>query len=68
MYRFPGIAVDNDRWSAFIDGSFTILFGSIAAELRWMQGSDPIDALPAISDFDPKAGTFFGSIGARLSL
>jgi hypothetical protein len=68
VYRYAGIAGDNDRWSAFIDGSFTILFGSIVAELGWMQGADPIDALPAISDFDPGAGTFFGSVGARLSL
>jgi hypothetical protein len=68
VYRFDDIAVDNDRWSAFIDGSFTILFGTIAAELGWMQGSDPIGALPAISEFDPGEGTFFGSVGARLSL
>jgi hypothetical protein len=68
VYRFNDVAVDNDRWSAFIDGSFTILFGSVVAELGWMQGSDPIQGFPSTSDFDPKEGTFFGSIGARLSL
>ncbi|WP_420129961.1 hypothetical protein [Longimicrobium sp.] len=68
VYRFNEVGVDNDRWSAFIDGSFTILFGSIVAEAGWMQGSNAIQGFPSTSDFDPKDGTFFGSIGARLSL
>ena len=68
IYRFPDVAVDNDRWSAFLDASFTILFGSLVAEAGWMQGSDPIEGFPSTSDFDPKEGTFFGSLGARLSL
>ncbi|WP_420129962.1 hypothetical protein [Longimicrobium sp.] len=68
VIRFTDVAVDNDRWSAFVNGSFTILFGSLVAELGWMQGSDPIQGFPSTSDFDPNEGTFFGSIGARLSL
>lgn len=68
VYRFNDVAVDNDRWSAFLDASFTILFGSLVAEVGWMQGSDPIAGFPSTSDFDPKEGTFFGSLGARLSL
>ncbi|HEX5869992.1 MAG TPA: hypothetical protein VFY65_06245 [Longimicrobium sp.] len=68
IYRFNDVAVDNDRWSAFLDGSFTILFGSVVAEVGWMQGADPIEGFPSTSDFDPKEGTFFGSLGARLSL
>jgi hypothetical protein len=68
VYRFSDVAVDNDRWSAFIDGSFTILFGSLVAELGWMQGSDPVQGFPEASDFDPGEGTFFGSVGARFAL
>jgi hypothetical protein len=68
IYRLDEVAVDNDRWSAFLDGSFTLLVGSIVAELGWMQGQEPITGFPERSDFDPKKGTFFGSIGARLSL
>ncbi len=68
IYRLDGVAVDNDRWSAFLNGSFTLLVGSIVAEAGWMQGEEPISGFPARSDFDPKQGTFFGSIGARLSL
>jgi hypothetical protein len=68
VYRFSDVAVDNDRWSAFLDGSFTILFGSIVAEVGWMQGANPIEGFPSTSDFDPRDGTFFGSLGARLSL
>lgn len=68
VYRFNDVGVDNDRWSAFLDASFTILFGSLVAEVGWMQGSDPITGFPSTSDFDPNEGTFFGSLGARLSL
>ncbi|HEU0301063.1 MAG TPA: hypothetical protein VFR37_16485 [Longimicrobium sp.] len=68
VYRFDQIVVDNDRWSAFVDASFTVLVGSLVAELGWMQGSEPIAGFPDSSDFDPKEGTFFGSLGARLSL
>lgn len=68
VYRFRDVSVDNSRWSAFANGSFTLLVGSIVAEAGWMQGQNPINGFPAASDFDPKQGTFFGSIGARLSL
>jgi hypothetical protein len=68
IYRFQDVAVDNDRWSAFLNGSFTLLVGSIVAEAGWMQGEKPISGFPSQSDFDPKQGTFFGSLGARLSL
>ena len=68
IYRFEQIAVDNDRWSAFLNASFTVLVGSLVAELGWMQGADPIVGFPDTSDFDPREGTFFGSLGARLSL
>ena len=69
IYRFSDVAVDNDRWSAFANGSFTLLVGSIVAEAGWMQGSDAaISSFPSASDFDAKEGTFFGSVGVRLSL
>lgn len=68
IYRLDDVAVDNDRWSAFLNGSFTLLVGSVVAEAGWMQGQEPISGFPARSDFDPRHGTFFGSLGARLSL
>ena len=43
IYRFNNVKVDNDRWSAFLDASFTLLIGSLVAEVGWMQGSDPIE-------------------------
>ena len=68
VYRYNDIAVDNDRWSAFLDASFTVLVASLVAEVGWMQGADPIGGFPSTSDFDPGEGTWFGSLGARLSL
>jgi hypothetical protein len=68
VFRYRDIAVDNDRWSAFLDASFTVLVASLVAEVGWMQGSDAIADFPSTSDFDPGEGTWFGSLGARLSL
>ena len=68
IFRYRDIAVDNDRWSAFLDASFTVLVASLVAEVGWMQGSDAITGFPSTSDFDPGEGTWFGSLGARLSL
>jgi hypothetical protein len=68
IYRFNDVEVDNDRWSAFVNGSFTLLVGSIVAEAGWLQGQDAVRNFPSASDFDPKEGTFFGSVGVRLSL
>ena len=68
VFRSGERKVDNDRWSAFLDASFTLLVGTIAGEIGWIQGSDPIEGFPAASDFDPQEGNFFGSLGVRISL
>jgi hypothetical protein len=61
--------LDSDRWSAFLNASVTPLAGgSIVAELGWMQGGEAVAGFPAESDFDPAAGTFFGSVGVRLPI
>jgi hypothetical protein len=66
--RARNVDLDSDRWSAFLDGSFTLLVATVGAEVGWLQGSDPIEGFPETSDFDPGNGTFFGSVGLRLSL
>ena len=68
IIRLDNVRVDNDRWSAFVNGSFTLLVASIVAEAGWMQGNEPISGFPSTSDFDPGDGTLFGSVGFRLSL
>ncbi len=68
IVRFQDVRVENDRWSAFLDLSYTVLIGSLVAEAGWMQGAAPIQGFPDTSDFDPREGTFFGSLGARISL
>jgi hypothetical protein len=68
IYRFSNVAVDNDRWSAFLDASLTVLVASLVGEVGWMQGADPIQGFPSTSDFDAGEGTWFGSLGVRLSL
>lgn len=68
IFRYQDVAVDNDRWSAFLDASFTVLVASLVGEVGWMQGADPIQGFPDTSDFDAGEGTWFGSLGLRLSL
>jgi len=68
VFLFDNVAVDNDRWSAFLDASFTVLVASLVGEVGWMQGSDPIQGFPSASDFDAGEGTWFGSVGMRISL
>lgn len=66
--RATGIDIDNDRWSAFVDGSFSLFLATLAVEAGWLQGDDPITGFDtAVSEFDPGDGTFFGSVGMRLS-
>lgn len=67
-FRAAGMELDSDRWSGFVNGSFSLLMATLAAEVGWLQGADPIDGFPSASDFDPSTGTFFGSLGFRLAL
>jgi hypothetical protein len=63
------VTLSQDRWSAFVDGSFSILVTTFAAEVGWQQGGEAITGYPQeSSDFDPAAGTFFGSLGLRVAL
>ncbi|HEX2092513.1 MAG TPA: hypothetical protein VHG28_08940 [Longimicrobiaceae bacterium] len=67
--RFRGMELDNDRWSGFVDGSFSLLLATVAVEVGWLQGEEPLPSFRNLaSEFDPKDGTFFGSIGLRLAL
>jgi hypothetical protein len=66
--RATDLKVDSNRWSGFLDGSFTILVATLAAEAGWMQGNEAISGFPSTSDFHPTKGTYFGSVGVRLAL
>jgi hypothetical protein len=66
--RSPEVEVDNGRWSAFLNSSFTLLVATFTIEGGWMAGGDQVQGFPSASDFDPGEGNFFGSLGLRLSL
>lgn len=68
IYHRPGLTVESSRWSGFLDASWAVPFGTMAAEVGWMQGGDAVANFPAGSAFDPSAGTWFGSLGARIAL
>ena len=71
-YPYAGIRdveLSQGRWSAFVDGSFSILVATFAVEAGWMQGDDAVPGYPdESSDFDPGDGTLFGSLGVRVAL
>ncbi|HEX2187766.1 MAG TPA: hypothetical protein VHG51_02650 [Longimicrobiaceae bacterium] len=66
--RVSDLELDNGRWSGFVNGSFSLLMASLAAEVGWLQGEQAIDGFPSASDFDPTEGTWFGSLGFRIAL
>lgn len=69
IFRFRNQDLDSDRWTVFGNASYTLIFGTIGIEGGWQQGTAPITGFQDIgSDFDPESGTWFGSLGARLSL
>lgn len=65
--RVTGLDLSSGRMNAFANASFTLLVATLALEAGWMQGSDPLPEFSGDSAFDPRSGTFFGSVGARLS-
>lgn len=79
-FRYPGAAdvtqvrrvsdvpLSETRTSAFVNGSLTLLVATLAAEGGWMRGGTPVEGFDAgASDFDPRRGTFFGSLGVRVA-
>ncbi|MEX2583518.1 MAG: hypothetical protein WD766_09595 [Gemmatimonadota bacterium] len=68
-FRISGVDLDSTRWTAFGNLSFSILVASVAAEAGWVQGDEPIGSFEELgSDFDPREGSWYGSLGVRLSL
>jgi hypothetical protein len=66
--RVSDVALSESRTSAFVNGSFTLLVATLAAEAGWMRGGTPLEGFDAgASDFDPRRGTAFGSLGVRVS-
>ncbi len=67
--RVTDAGLDTSRWSAFADATVGGILGSLVAEVGWLQGADPIAGYNAgVNEFDPTKGTFFGSVGLRLTL
>jgi hypothetical protein len=68
VYRGRPGELDSNRWSGFLDASYALRGGALVAEVGWMQGGERVTGFPAESEFDPGAGTIFGSFGGRFSL
>ncbi|MQA88885.1 MAG: hypothetical protein GEU90_01440 [Gemmatimonas sp.] len=68
-FRVRDIDVGSSRWTVFGNLSFTFLIASIAAEAGWVQGDSPIGEFSDFqSNFDPGDGSWYGGVGARISL
>jgi hypothetical protein len=67
--RIQDADLGTGRWSAFVNGSFSLLVATLAVEAGWMQGGDAISGFQGTGNpFNPGRGTFFGSVGGRLAL
>jgi hypothetical protein len=68
FYRADDLRLAQSRTSAFVNLSYTLLVGTLALEGGVMQGGDAVEGFRRdLSDFDPRKGTAFGSIGARIA-
>ena len=69
FFRASGLELRSSRWSAFANGVLSLPLVALAIEAGWMEGGAGLaDFGSARSQFDPDAGTWFGSLGVRLSL
>jgi hypothetical protein len=57
------------RWTVFGNLSYSLLVATLGLEAGWQQGTPPITGFRDIgSEFDPRGGAWYTSLGARLSL
>jgi hypothetical protein len=62
--RNDPIELHSDRWSAFLDVSYIVLFLNLTAELGWQERA----ALTTSNGHDISSGKLFTAIGLRLTL
>ena len=69
VFRVTEESLDSDRWAVFGNLSYTLLVATLGLEAGWQQGTAPISGFDDLqSDFNPKDGTWFASLGMRLAL
>jgi hypothetical protein len=69
VFRVSDQRLESNQWAAFGNLSYTLLVATLGLEAGWQQGTAPISGFQDVqSDFDPRNGTWFASLGARLSL
>jgi hypothetical protein len=61
------VPLRTSRWSGFLDAALPVEFASLVASAGWMQGGERVDGFGTSSAFDPGAGAFHLSLGARLA-
>jgi hypothetical protein len=67
--RASELGLSSSRLSYFANGSFTMLVATVAVEGGWMGGETPVPGFVLERGaFDPRRGTWFGSLGARVAL
>jgi hypothetical protein len=68
-YARRRVELEDSRFSVFAGASYALLVGSVTLEGGWMQGgAERAVANDVQMEHDPDAGTFFGSLGVRISL
>lgn len=69
VFRVTDQSLESQRWIVFGGASFSLLVATGGVEVGWQQGDPPIAGFGDLgSHFDPKDGTWFGTVGFRVSL
>lgn len=69
-YReYSPVDISSARWTAFGGISYPVLVGAVSLEAGWQQGEPAVDGFEMIeSSYDPRKGTWYGSLSARIAL
>lgn len=69
VFRVQDERLESDQWTVFGNLSYTMMVVTLGLEAGWQQGTSPVPGFGDVdSEFNPRKGTWFASIGTRLSL
>lgn len=67
--RVTNQELSNERWTVFGNLSYTLLVGTVGLEAGWQQGDAPISGFRELETaFNPRDGSWYGSLAVRLAL
>ena len=67
--RVSNQELESERWTVFGNLSYTLLVATVGLEAGWQQGDAPISGFRELeTDFNPRDGSWYGSLAVRVGL